>query len=410
MSSRGGSWRATVVSAAALVALGAGLVVLVQPWADDDESVGVTTDVRASAIIEQLAELSGPPPADGFADLAGSTPEARAWAEQIWSNLDALAADTVTFTYVRSVGARDDGTSQIDVMVEWSSGSAGLDARFPPVTVGLLLRADGERYAIEGMTPVADPVPVWLLGDLEVTTDGSTTLLTLDGGPQVTALAGRALGAGGHVRDRLDVADPALVVVAPRDSEQAAQLLGREAGELEPIAALTTRLGGASPGAEVSGVTAVVLNAPVFAGMDDRGADIVLAHEAVHAMTDSIGRGLEAWAVEGFADYIALVDDERPVTEIAAQYLDRVAAGDTPQVLPSTDDFAAADHLGSVYEAAWLVVHYLAAEYGHVAVIDFYDALLAGEPLDDALREAFGISVDGLEAAWIDYVTDLAGD
>lgn len=412
MASTPGPWRATVVAALALTVLAAGLLALVRPWADDGDRPDASGEFRASVFIEQLADLSGPVPASGFGDRAGATPQARAWAQQAWANLEALGADTVSFRHVRSVGERPDGLRQVDVVVAWSSGPGGLDARFPPATVGLLLAFDGERYAIEGVVPVVDPVPVWLVGDLQVSTDGPATLIAIDATPSDTdRLADRVVTAAEHVRTHLDVAEPRVVVVAPRDAEQAAIVLGRPADELAPIAALTTRLGSGVAGTEVSGITAVLLNPPVFEAMDDRGADVVLAHEAVHAMTDSIGRDLEPWATEGFADYIALLDDERPAEAIAADYLDRIRAAGPPTALPSAQDFAAdAERLGSVYEGAWLVVHSLALAYGHDAVVAFYEELLAGVSLDEALADVFGTTLDAVTSAWITVVTELAQD
>lgn len=408
MTSEAGSARATIIASVVLVAVIGVVLAMVRPW-DGDESAEAGVDVDSAALIEQLGDLSGALPDGGFGDLAGGTPGAREWAQNTWDNLDRLGVESVAFNYLRAGADRGDGSRQVDVTVAWESGPEVLDARFPAVTVGLIVRPDGDGYAIEGAAAIDEPLPVWLAGDLEVVTERATTLIAIDGGPGIAELPDRVVEAGDHVRDRLDVVDPSLVVVAPPDAVVAGEILGRADDDLSPIAALTTRLGGGSPGAEGSGVTAVVVIPATFGDMDERGGDIVLAHEAVHAMTDAIGRDLEPWVLEGFADYVALVDDDRSAGAIAEQYLERVDGA--PAGFPGAEEFETAnDHLGAAYEGAWLVLHYLAGRFGHDAVVEFHDAQLDGEPLETAFEEAFGRSLSAVEDDWTAHVADLAAN
>ncbi len=67
----------------------------------------------------------------------------------------------------------------------------------------------------------------------------------------------------------------------------------------------------------------ILLNPAVFATMDQRAAQVVLSHEATHLLTSAVGTKAETWVVEGFADFVALHDDDAPLSLSAGQVLKR---------------------------------------------------------------------------------------
>jgi hypothetical protein len=143
--------------------------------------------------------------------------------------------------------------------------------------------------------------------------------------------------------------------------------------------------------------------------MDDRAQQVVMTHEAVHAMTGTVGRPINKLVAEGFADYIALYDDKRPLAVSAGQILRRVQATGAPRKLPSSADFdESADGLGAVYESAWLLFRMLGDDYGRDAVVSFYRLVLNGSALEPASQQAFGLTVDELTKQWRAYLTKSA--
>ena len=61
-----------------------------------------------------------------------------------------------------------------------------------------------------------------------------------------------------------------------------------------------------------------------------------------------------------------------------------------------------------MYEAAWLIFRMLGAYYGNDRVVAFYDEVRTGTAVEDALLDTIGLDLDGLTAAWQDYLTSLA--
>ena len=185
-----------------------------------------------------------------------------------------------------------------------------------------------------------------------------------------------------------------------------AQLVGQKVAEISQIAAVTTRLDGAG---DTSGGAVVVLNPKVFATMDRRAAQIVLTHEATHLLTGAVGTRAETWVIEGFADFVALHDDSAPLSLSAGQILARVRIGEGPKRLPTATDFDATKHgLGAVYESAWLIFRMLAGDFGDAKVEAFYERVLAGTPLNQALKSSFGITSAQLTSDWLAYLAKSA--
>ena len=74
-------------------------------------------------------------------------------------------------------------------------------------------------------------------------------------------------------------------------------------GEYDNIAAVTTTEDGSlAPGAPVR----VFVNPAVFDRLRQRGAQVVISHEATHVATGATFASMPTWLLEGFADYVAL--------------------------------------------------------------------------------------------------------
>ena len=251
------------------------------------------------------------------------------------------------------------------------------------------------------------PLPLWLAG--EVVADAGGRCLGIDAEPDsircgpLTDVAAQDLAAVMPSGS----ADEDWRVVLPATSSLASALLGRGAGGLGNIAAVTTTVD-ASGSPEAPHV--VILNPDVMHALRPDAAQLVVSHEVVHAATGAAAVDLPLWVAEGFADYVALRQGRVPVQRAASQVLRSVRADGLPSRLPSDDDFSGdRTGLGQTYEAAWLVFRLMGERYGDAAVVAFYDAVVAGAAVALALVEQVGVTRDELTAAWRADLVRLAG-
>jgi hypothetical protein len=206
-----------------------------------------------------------------------------------------------------------------------------------------------------------------------------------------------------RVRDVVPGVDSDLTIISPRTQALAADLVGREQRAIAPIAAVTTTIDGGTSTARV-----IVLNPGQFDTMDARAAQVVVSHEAAHLLTGAVGTDGEAWVTEGFADFVALHDDDAPLSLSAGQALRRVKEDGAPKALPSPDDFGGGKHLGAVYEAAWMVFRMLGERHSDRVIVAFYRDVLSGTDVRAAVPRAFDVSVAELTEQWRDYLTKSA--
>lgn len=208
------------------------------------------------------------------------------------------------------------------------------------------------------------------------------------------------------VREVIPADTGGATVVLSATGEQATALTGQPGQALGQIAAVTTTVDASdSPRAPVY----VLLNPGIFESLDDRGAQIVLTHELTHAMTGVTAAALTPWVVEGFADYVALASDRRPVRSSAAQVLAKVRDRGAPARLPTVADFASTRHgLGATYESAWLVFRLLGERAGDRDVVRFYELVRRGDPVEQALRNVFGMEQGELVTLWRSSLERLA--
>jgi hypothetical protein len=230
-------------------------------------------------------------------------------------------------------------------------------------------------------------------------------VLSIDGGGIEQPVATMTSRARSAVERTVPDAAGELVVVSPATQAQMAAIVGQPEDAVAQIAAVTTDIDGDTARRDA----VVVLNPDVFATMDRRAAQVVLSHEATHALTPAVGARAVNWVVEGFADYVALRGDTEPLSVSAAQILREVAGGRVPAALPADADFESTQHgLGAVYESAWMIFRMLGEEHPTSRIVAFYESVIGGTPVDSATRSSFGLTLDELTDQWVDYLTKSA--
>jgi hypothetical protein len=301
---------------------------------------------------------------------------------------------------------RADGSTSARVKVTWTPSASSVFAGARPeaavVRFRLVPRADGFDV-VSASAYAHDGLPIWLTGSVRVGRYGTATIVTVGAAHVCSRVPAQARAAIEAVRGVQPSARPDLVVVCPSSPALTGALLGRRAADVAQIAAISTALGGSR------GTPAIVLNPKLFGRMDERARQVVMSHEATHILTGVIGKNLELWVAEGFADFVALRDDREPLSVSAGQILGQVRTGGAPEHLPTNADFDESAHgLGAVYESAWMVFRMLADRFGNAPVTAFYHEVVAGVPVADASSRQFGWSLDDLTAAWRHYLTKSA--
>lgn len=397
-----------VTAALLLVLLGAALLLWQRPWQGSPDA---DTDIPANAsavLTQQFRALSDASSESEFADLAGTTDAARTFARNAWSAREALGVRDVGLRYITGgeVADRADGSTQADVEVSWmAGGESGLAEELRTSTVKFRLdpQSDG-TFAIRSVKAASGSLPIWLAGKVEVHKQADSVVIEVDGGVADQPIESMTTRARVAVAKVVPKTTGKLVVVSPRTAAQMAQLVGGKVADLSQVAAVTTDLKGSNGAA---GGVIVLLNPAVFSTMDRRAAQIVLSHEATHVLTSAVSA--TPWVVEGFADFVALHDDVAPLSLSAGQVLADVDAGKTPKRLPGAAEFAATGYgFGAAYESAWMIFRMLGETYSDAEIISFYEDVLGGTKLDQALTKAFGLSVDQLTTNWRRYLVKSA--
>ena len=391
--------------------MGAALLVWQRPWQEsDDPAVGIPADA-SSVLTAQFRSLTEATSESEFVSAAGMSKAARSFARQAWQAREALGANAVELRYVSGgdVADRADGSALATVDVSWRAGERiGLSdttVHTSSVAFRVTPQANG-HFSLIGATPREGALPIWLAGDVAVERGSGSIVIRVDGGDTELPVESMATGARAAVGRVVPGTKGDVTVVSPHTQNQMARLVGQPLDQVRQIAAVTTRLDGRGG---TSADTVIVLNPAVFSTMDRRAAQVVLTHEATHLLTHAVGTRAESWVVEGFADYVALRDDSAPLSVSAGQILGEVNAGRSPKHLPSASDFDAEAHgLGAVYESAWMIFRMLGERYGDARVVGFYEAVMSGTKLDDALSRSFGLTTAQLTTQWRDYLAKSA--
>ena len=318
-------------------------------------------------------------------------------------NARRLRLDDVSLTYVTETGQTtgDDGWGAL-VAVTWRV--RGYDDASARTEVPFSF-ADGGRTVASVGGP-SDRLPLWLAGPLDVCRAKGALVMAAGsdaGGASYQRWAGRAVAQARKVLGGRG----GLVVEVPSDEKGLERALDVDDGTYSAIAAVTAPVDGSqTPRSPVH----VFVNPSVYDDLDPMAAQVVMTHEAVHALTGaSLVRKAPLWLVEGFADYVALRDVDLPLSKTAGQLIKQVRRQGAPKTLPDDAQFdPAATHLGTVYEAAWQVTVTLAEHGGETALVDLYRSVLAGTPLEQALRQHFGWSMADLTRAWRTRLAELA--
>jgi len=362
----------------------------------------VADPVAAAATVAALQDAIVAGDADAAGAL-GADAGASTLLAAITANATALRLGDVTLRYVTETG-RTRGSDGWDGQVALTWRVGGFDAASARAEVPFSFADGGARIA--AVDAGVGRLPLWLGGPLDVRRVGKVLVAAAE-----PARARRYLPAARRALEQVRAVvggDAGLVVEVPADSTGLHRALGVEQGRYDAIAAITAPVDGvAVEGSPIH----VFLDRPVYDDLDPVAAQVVMTHEAVHALTAApLAQRAPMWLVEGFADYVALRDVDLPTSRTAGQIARQVRASGLPDALPSTSDFdPAASHLGAVYEAAWLVCVTLADHRGEAALVDLYRQVLEGDDFAAALRSGFGWSERDLTAAWRDRLAGLTG-
>ena len=183
-------------------------------------------------------------------------------------------------------------------------------------------------------------------------------------------------------------------------------VLGVPEGTYREVAAVTASVDGLL---STSSPVHVFVNPVELGRLRRTGAQVVMTHEAVHAVTGAPTSRAPVWLVEGFADYVALLDVDLPLSRTAAQVLERVREDGVPERLPDESDFdLTAPHLGAAYEAAWLACRAVASIAGEDGLVEVYRRTSDGEDVAAALA-AVGTDPAEVTRTWQRLLAEAAG-
>jgi len=367
---------------------------------------------RAEQALGQLAEQLQSGSRDDVVELA--TPGARQLIGWVHDNVAALRITDLEMRYVDEgaplgeAQAQSLGEGAKDAwrgMVELEYRYGGFDKAPARIETSAVFAPtpDGVRFAAFGDADVR--TPLWLADQLSVVRTKET--LVAVAGDSTGRYAGLVRPAVRQVRRVLSKWRGPLIVEVPRSSKQLDSALQSESGQYDNIAAVTTTADGSlAPDAPVR----VFVNPIVFGRLKERGAQVVVSHEATHVATGATFTSMPTWLQEGFADYVALDDAGVPVRLAAGQILDRIRKKGLPGRLPTSADLdPSASGLGATYEEAWLACRFMAQEYGEDRLVRFYDAVGKGASTQEAFRSELDTTQRMFVAQWRTDLARLAG-
>ena len=371
-----------------------------------DRAAPSAAPALASSALRALEKAVRAGDVDGAGELAPPDDPASAQALSALARNARLARVTeFSLRYVTELGGvTPDGSWPASVDATWAF--RGFDEAPSRTEVSITFaQADGEvRIAAVGGGDRR--TPVWMSGPLEVRRSPTTLVLVAGDAADADEYAARARAAVPAVRQVLPDWRARLVVEVPASVEALHEALASDPGTLDNIAATTVAADGSlAPDAPIH----VFVNPQVFGDQLERGAQIVMTHEAVHIATEAATSAMPLWLLEGFADYVALRDTDLPDSVTARRVIRQVRRDGPPARLPGPQEFdTAAQHLGAAYEAAWLACRLLADLGGETGLVRFYERVRAGAPVGRALNETFGLTQRELTAQWRGLLTDLA--
>lgn len=368
-------------------------------------------DEVTSALMRQLHDLAAADNQNDFVRAAGNNGDARSWSQRVWKNLQLVDATELNLRYVSGGRAAIDssGTREARVQVRWRPGSdSGLaQQQVSTAVVKIRIRPiSSSEIALTGAQSGDGRMPLWLAGALTRKNADGAVVYAIDGGSESVDALESGRKAAARVRRVIDDTKlPPLAIIDPGDERTLASLVDESTGSISGLAAVTSSL----DGSQGDKARVIFTNPDVFDSMDKRASQIVMTHEATHALTAAVGAKGPDWVFEGFADWVALYDDSADLRTSAGQILDQVVEDGPPDQLPTAKDFdAERDDLGTVYESAWMVFRMLAKDHSDHEIIAFYRAVLEGVGVDTAARKHLGLTVDQITARWRRYLENRA--
>ncbi|MEI2712738.1 MAG: hypothetical protein V9G04_05425 [Nocardioides sp.] len=297
---------------------------------------------------------------------------------------------------------RPNGNFSATVATTWAY--AGFDKAMVRTELDARLRRtrDGVRLVGFGGGPAA--LPVWLAGPAQIRREGALLLVSQATPHATDALRTYARRAVPLVRRMLPDWPGRLVVEVPGRGGLAGAL-GAEPGTYDNIAAVTAAQDGSTaPDAPIH----VFVNADVLGRLRPAGAQVVLSHEATHVATRAAGSALPSWAIEGFADYVALRDVDLPLTVTAGRIREVVRRDGLPEALPDAADFEpGAPDLEAAYESAWIAWRVLADALEDEKLVALYREADRSGSMETSLSAA-GMPAGDLTARWRQALAELA--
>lgn len=355
----------------------------------------------AGATLAALQEALDDPDA---AAALGSDSEASDLLRAVAENAAALRLSDVTFGYVTETG-RTAGTDGWDGLVALTWRVDDFDTASARIELPVSFADGGRRIAAIGGEGAR--LPLWLAGPVAVRRVPGALVVASEPAGDVDDYARRARRA---VTDSAGLLDEStgLVVEVPADTAALHRALDVDRGTYDNVAAVTAPVDGSR--AEGSPLR-VFVNRAVYDDLDDVAAQVVMTHESVHALTGAPrAQGAPLWLLEGFADYVALRGLDLPLSRTAGQVIEQVRRDGLPTTLPSDAGFnPTAQHLGTVYEAAWQVSVTLAERRSERDLVAFYEAVLGGTRWATALERRFAWTEAQLTEAWRARLAALAG-
>ena len=405
-----GSALAVLVVVVALVAY---LVVRPDPYVAPTPtgSVPEPDPTGATQALQRLEDAVSARDGRAAAALApGDDPQAGDLLTAVVANADALHVGQFTARYVDDVSAVDAaGRWQAAVDLTWRFDGFDRDPVHEEVLVAFEIEQGKDSDATVGITSFGGGdrrSPLWLSGPVEVRRSGQALVLASTPA-DADLVAGRADAAVPVIRDVLPHWRGKLVVEVPGSEADLDATLAADPGTYANIAAVTASVDGTlTPSSEVH----IFVNPEVYDDLEPVGGQVVMSHEATHLATGApLTTGVPLWLLEGFADYVALHDVDLPITTTASQIIDQVKRGGVPEHLPGQAEFdEGATHLGASYESAWVACLVLAGSGGQDALVQLYEQVSRGQPLDTQLRRLFGLTERELTARWRQRLQALA--
>jgi hypothetical protein len=199
-----------------------------------------------------------------------------------------------------------------------------------------------------------------------------------------------------------------VVTVASGPAEFAA--LTHETGAVSDEVAAASVSDPFVPGTRPTGQR-VVFAADAGHRLGSDGLRDTLRHELTHvAARAETADDSPLWVMEGFAEYSAHRDQQRPFVRLAPTLTARARSGDLPADLPPDAAFEPAPGTDAAlaYETAWSAFTFTAAQFGEPKVVVLYRRLATGPQgpadLDAALRGTLGVGHTEFVARWRDWI------